>query len=135
MKASPSPFFSMVNPTVREESFLRLKAVSNTATMGTPGITAWQALMPVMLAGLWRGARGLHSSMVAMTSSVMRTDLANFSPPCTTRWPTASISFMEPMTPLSASTRAFSTAWMASEWVGMATSTASSTFLPSIWGL
>ncbi len=73
-------------------------------------MTAVQALMPVMLAGLWRGARGMHSSRAFMTSSVMRTDLAKASPPCTTRWPTASISFMEPITPLSLSTRAFSTA-------------------------
>ena len=57
------------------------KAVSNTATMGTPGMTFSQALMPVMLAGLWRGARGMHSSMAAITSSVMRTEEANFSPP------------------------------------------------------
>ena len=86
--------------------------------------------MPMMLAGLWRGARGLHSSMAAMTSPVMRTDLANFSPPWTTRWPTASISFMEPITPFLRSTRASSTAWMASAWEGMATSTALTVSLP-----
>ena len=85
------------------------KAVSNTATMGVPGISSWQALMPMMLAGLCRGARGLHSSMAAITSSVIRTDWANFSPPWTTRWPTASISFMELMTPFFSSTRAWST--------------------------
>ena len=111
------------------------KAVSNTATMGVLGMTSLQASMPVMLAGLWRGARGMHSSRAFMTSSVMSTEPAKASPPWTTRWPTASISCMEPMTPLSLSTRAFSTAWMASEWVGMATSTAFSTCLPSTWGL
>ena len=61
------------------------KAVSKTATMGTPGMTFWQASMPVMLAGLWRGARGTHSRMASITSSVMRTEAENFSPPCTTR--------------------------------------------------
>ena len=39
--------------------------------MGTPGMSSWQALMPMMLAGLWSGARGLHSSIACMTSSVM----------------------------------------------------------------
>ena len=53
--------------------------------MGTLPITAWQALMPVMLAGLCRGAKGMHSSMAFITSSVMSTEEANFSPPWTTR--------------------------------------------------
>ena len=70
-----------------------------------------------------------------MTASVISTEPAKASPPWTTRWPTASISFMEPMTPFWGSTRAFSTAWMASEWVGMATSTAFRVSLPSTWGL
>ena len=39
--------------------------------------------------------------MAFMTSSVMRTEPVKASPPWTTRWPTASISFMEPITPLS----------------------------------
>ena len=89
----------------------------------------------MMLAGLCSGASGLHSSMAAMTSSVMTTLLANFSPPWTTRWPTASISFMEATTPFCGSTSAFSTVWMASLWVGMATSTASCFSLPGSWGL
>ena len=110
-------------------------AVSNTATIGTPGMSAWHALMPMMLAGLCSGARGLHSSIAFMTSSLMSTDLANFSPPWTTRWPTASISFIEPTTPFLGSTSAFSTAWIASLWVGMATSTASCFSLPGSWGL
>ena len=70
-----------------------------------------------------------------MTSSVMTTDLANFSPPWTTRWPTASISFMEPMTPFFSSTRAFSTVWMASLWVGMETEASLMASLPGSWGL
>ncbi len=86
------------------------KAVSNTATMGTPGMTFSQAWMPVMLAGLWRGARGMHSSRAAITSPVMRTEEANFSPPWTTRWPTASISEALLITPCSLDSRASSTA-------------------------
>ena len=39
----------------------------------------------VVLAGLWRGARGMQSSRAFMTSSVMRTDLLKASPQCTTR--------------------------------------------------
>ena len=42
---------------------------------------------------------------------------------------------MEPITPFSLSTRAFSTAWMASEWVGMATSAASMDLLALELGL
>ena len=42
---------------------------------------------------------------------------------------------MEEMTPLSGSTRADNTAWMASEWVGMGTSAADTAALPSTWGL
>ena len=41
--------------------------------------------VPVMLAGLCRGARGMHSSRAFITSSVMRTDLLKASPPWTTR--------------------------------------------------
>ncbi len=61
------------------------KAVSNTATIGTSPMTALQALMPVMLAGLCSGAKGMHSSIAFMTSSLMSTEEANFSPPWTTR--------------------------------------------------
>ena len=70
-----------------------------------------------------------------MTASLISTEQAKVSAPCTTRWPTASISSMEAMTPFLGSTRASSTAWMASAWVGMDTSMASSFSLPSIWGL
>ena len=48
----------------------------------------------------------------------MNTLLANFSPPCTTRWPTASISCMELTTPYSALVSLSMTAAMASECVG-----------------
>ncbi len=107
------------------------KAVSNTATMGTPGMTFWQARMPVRLAGLWRGARGMQSSMALSTAPSMRTDLLKASPPWTTRCPTAPISLMEEITPLSLSATASSTAWMASEWVGIGMSMASRVCFPS----
>ena len=62
------------------------KAVSNTATWGTPGpMTAEQALTPRMLAGLCRGARGMHASMADSTWLSMRTEWAKVSPPWTTR--------------------------------------------------
>jgi len=62
------------------------KAVSNTATWGTSWpSTARQASMPMMLAGLCRGARGVQSSTACITWSVMRTELAKLSPPWTTR--------------------------------------------------
>ena len=47
--------------------------------------TARQASMPMMLAGLCRGARGVQSSTACITWSVMRTELAKLSPPWTTR--------------------------------------------------
>ena len=64
----------------------------------------------------------MHSSRAAITASSILTEEANFSPPWTTRWPTASISPMLLMTPWSALVRASRTAWMASAWVGMAIS-------------
>ena len=41
--------------------------------------------IPVMFAGLCRGAKGVHSSMASITASSIFTELANFSPPWTTR--------------------------------------------------
>ena len=38
MNASPSPFFSMVSPTVREESFLRLNAVAGSSHISTTSV-------------------------------------------------------------------------------------------------
>ena len=110
-------------------------AVSNTATIGTSSpITARQALMPVMLAGLCSGANGVHSSSAVMTASSILTEQANFSPPWTTRWPTASISFMEVTTPYSALVSLSMTAAMASEWVGIGRSS-SKTGLPPMSGV
>ena len=40
----------------------------------------------------FHGTRSLHSSIAFRTSSVITTEFANFSPPCTTRCPTAPIS-------------------------------------------
>ena len=60
-------------------------AVSNTATIGVFDMTARQALMPMRFAGLCSGASGVHSSIMAMTSSSISTDLVNFVPPWTTR--------------------------------------------------
>ena len=69
------------------------KAVSNTPTCGMSGSSAFTAFTPLMLAGLCKGARSLHSAKAFMTSGVSSTLLLNFSPPCTMRWPTASSSF------------------------------------------
>ena len=51
------------------------------------------ASMPRTLGGLCRGARPYRLLKVSIVSGVIRTDLVNFSPPWTTRWPTAEISF------------------------------------------
>ena len=66
------------------------KAVSKTATCGSPGKMVSQAVMPARLGGLCRGAMAMHSSMAARTPGVTRAEFENFSPPWTTRWPTAS---------------------------------------------
>ena len=63
------------------------------ARAGSPGegraraapMTFLQASMPVMLAGLCRGAKGMHSRTAAITFSSIFTEEANFSPPCTRR--------------------------------------------------
>ena len=79
------------------------KAVSNTPTCGRLGISSLTARTPFKLAGLCRGARSEHSSKDFSTSLVRMTDLLNFSPPCTIRCPTASISSSDLMTPISGS--------------------------------
>ena len=66
---------------------------------------ASQASIPWMFGGLWRGAILAHSSKASITAGVINTESANFSAPWTTRWPTASISSMEEITPNSASTK------------------------------
>ena len=94
------------------------KAVSNTATMGMLPNTLRAASMPRMPAGLCRGASGLSSRRVSMTSSVIRQLLLNFSPPCTTRWPMASISLTSLMHLPSPVVIFFTTSANASVWVG-----------------
>ena len=60
--------------------------------------------MPFRLAGLCSGARSLHSMTMSITFWSMSTEPLNFSPPCTTRCPTALISLSDLMHPYSAST-------------------------------
>ena len=97
------------------------KAVSNTATWGVSGITFSQASMPMRLAGLWRGPRGMHSRMASFTASVTSTEAENLVPPCSTRWPTAPISTMERMAPFSGSCRALSIISVAWTWFSIIT--------------
>jgi hypothetical protein len=92
--------------------------VSNTATCGTPApSTARAAAMPRRLAGLWSGARSIVSSMPRSTSSSIRTERVNRSPPWTTRCPTASMSARPPSpTPLSSETSQATTYSTAARW-------------------
>ena len=48
--------------------------------------------MPSRFGGLWSGPRGMHSSILWITSGVTGIDPENFAPPWTTRWPTPAIS-------------------------------------------
>ena len=66
--------------------------VSNTATFGLPGIASIAALIPVIAALLWTGAKAAHSSIFAITSSSIITDELNLSAPWATLWPIPSIS-------------------------------------------
>ena len=68
------------------------KAVSKTATCGTSGRSVARRAVARTLGGLWSGARSKQSSIARSTSSSIRTEGVKRSPPCTTRWPTASIS-------------------------------------------
>ena len=61
------------------------------------GMCLRQASMPMSAALLCRGASSASSSILAMTSSSMSTERSKYLPPCTTRWPTASISSKESM--------------------------------------
>ena len=108
------------------------KAVSNTPTIGTPGISSWHTRIPIKFAGLWSGASSLHSSTFANTSSFNTTDWANFSPPCTTRCPTASISERLFTAPVFGFTSASSTIWIPSLWVGIGASVISLSW-PASW--
>ena len=47
-------------------------------------MTARQPLIPMMCAPVCRGAKSRHSSSLARTSSVRRTDSKKYGPPCTT---------------------------------------------------
>ena len=62
----------------------------------------------------------MFSSMASMHAWSMMQEAVNFSPPWSTRWPTAPISEMEEMTPCSLDRSASSTRFMASVWSLMA---------------
>ena len=66
--------------------------MSKTATWGTPGSTCSHPRMPCNAPGLWSGAKGDNFSISANACSSSFTGWEYFSPPCTMRWPTASIS-------------------------------------------
>ena len=76
----------------------------------------------IKFAGLCNGAKSMHSSIAAFTSSVITTEPANFSPPCTTRCPTAPTSSRLLITPVFSFVKASSTNWIASVCVGIARS-------------
>ena len=84
-------------------------AVSNTATIGVSGISPWQASIPIIFGGLWSGAKSIQSLIASITLSSIITELAKFSPPWTTLWPTAPISSIDFKAPWSGWTRAFNT--------------------------
>ena len=96
--------------------------MSNTATIGTFGMISLQELIPIRFAGLWSGARSLHSSIAFITSSLMTTEDANFSPPCTTRCPTALISSSDLTMPWSGLVSASITSFTATVWFGIGVS-------------
>ena len=58
----------------------------------------------------------MHSLMVLITSSVINTEELNFSPPCTTLCPTASISSKFLITPYSGWVNCLNTNWIPSSW-------------------
>lgn len=68
---------------------VRWKAVSNTATCGTPGKASRATRTPARFTGLCSGASGASSSMAAITPSSTSTASRKRVPPCTTRCPTA----------------------------------------------
>ena len=79
--------------------------MSKTPTFGTPFAAFSHASMPWRFAGLWSGARGMHFAMSFFAAAVSFAGAENLSPPWTTRWPIASSSEREAMTPTSASVR------------------------------
>ena len=95
---SSSLKYQLLNPTTGE-----LLAKGLCERIGIDGLFTYKPQLPgkeaIKAASV---SMPTHSEAIQAVSSVMTTDLANFSPPWTTRWPTASISFMEPTTPYSA---------------------------------
>ena len=75
--------------------------VENTRLDSIKGKILRATWIPIRLAGLCSGARGMHASMSAMTRSSIRVVASKESPPWTTRWPMAVISDQLPrMTPV-----------------------------------
>ena len=99
--------------------------MSNTPTIGVSGINSLHAAIPIKFAGLWSGAKSLHSSTAFNTSSVNTTEEANFSPPCTTLWPTAPTSDRLLITPVFSFISASNTIWIACLWLGIEASVVS----------
>ncbi len=75
------------------------------------------ASMPRTLGGLCRGARPKRDLKVSIVSGVILTDLVNFSPPWTTRWPTAEISLRSSISPIFGSSSVSMMSLMASRWL------------------
>ena len=65
------------------------KAVSNTATCGSSGNARRATSIPSALTGLCSGASTDRSRIAASTASLISTGAEKRSPPCTTRWATA----------------------------------------------
>ena len=75
--------------------------------------------MPNRLGGLCKGAISQQALMPCNTSPVISTLSAKRSPPCTTRWPTASISDISFITPYSLWVKALRTILMPTTWSGI----------------
>ena len=73
--------------------------VSNTATIGTPGMTSLQLFMQAMLPGIWSGPSSAFFSQIRMTSSSMTTEDLKSSPLWSTLCPTALISSVDLIAP------------------------------------
>ena len=91
------------------------KAVSMTHTCVTLGSRARAASIPMIWAGLCKGAKSaiLRNSATTLSSTI--TDLANL-PPCTIRWPTALITLTSSITPCTLSVNVLMTKLIASLW-------------------
>ena len=71
---------------------------------------------------MWSGASGTHFWMSFFAAAVIFAGAENLSPPCTTRWPIASISARLFTTPHAGSHRTDITCAMASTWFFIGTS-------------